>query len=331
MAARKQATVIRGGRLLDARAHRAPRADILILGDTVAEVGRPGLAAPEGARVIDARRRLLHPGLINAHTHGHGALAKGMGDAWTLELLLTAAPWISGARAADPGCRGDAAQGLHGLLRPSFRVAAAERRRHGCDGRRLCRDGHARRPRADDRRPLLLPGHAGSRGRADAGAPGRRGAVSDEAPAGHAGGHAPRPRGLASAPRRGPPGRRPHHPAPLQRRLPRRLGAARARIRRGLAQPRLRVQGPGRRRHPLVRQHADRAPRFARCAGTRVHRRPRRVARPRRHAPAGGPRRLGRAQSGQQHASRLGPRGFPRHAGGRRQSRHRHRRRPVRR
>ena len=41
---------------------------------------------------------LMHPGLINGHTHGHGNLAKGMGDRWTLELLLTAAPWIGGAR-----------------------------------------------------------------------------------------------------------------------------------------------------------------------------------------------------------------------------------------
>jgi guanine deaminase len=41
---------------------------------------------------------LLHPGLVNAHTHGHGSLAKGMGDRWTLELLLAAGPWISGNR-----------------------------------------------------------------------------------------------------------------------------------------------------------------------------------------------------------------------------------------
>ncbi|MCC7283794.1 MAG: amidohydrolase family protein, partial [Acetobacteraceae bacterium] len=40
----------------------------------------------------------LHPGLVNAHTHGHGGLQKGMGDCWTLELLLAAGPWIGGAR-----------------------------------------------------------------------------------------------------------------------------------------------------------------------------------------------------------------------------------------
>ena len=94
-------TIIRGGRLLDARAHRADPGDILVTGDTISEIGPPGLAAPAGAVTIDARGMLLHPGLINAHTHAHGNLAKGMGDRWTLELLLTAAPWINGNRSPD--------------------------------------------------------------------------------------------------------------------------------------------------------------------------------------------------------------------------------------
>ena len=92
------ATIVRGGRVLDARAHRADAADLLITGDTITEIGAPGLAAPADATVVDARGKLLHPGLINAHTHAHGNLAKGMGDRWTLELLLTAGPWISGGR-----------------------------------------------------------------------------------------------------------------------------------------------------------------------------------------------------------------------------------------
>lgn len=91
-------TIIRGGLLLDTRAHRADPGDILVTGDTIAEVGAPGLPAPAGARLLDASGLLLHPGLINGHTHAHGNLAKGQGDLWTLELLLTAAPWISGGR-----------------------------------------------------------------------------------------------------------------------------------------------------------------------------------------------------------------------------------------
>src|SRR4029077_9066762 len=58
-------------------------------------IGRPGLAAPAGATVVDARHRLVHPGLINAHTHGPGNLSKGLHDRWSLELLLTAARWSS--------------------------------------------------------------------------------------------------------------------------------------------------------------------------------------------------------------------------------------------
>ncbi|TAJ35470.1 MAG: amidohydrolase [Reyranella sp.] len=94
-------TIIRGGRLLDIAKRKAAPADILIKGDTIAEIGRPGLAAPAGATVIDARHRLMHPGLINAHTHGPGNLGKGLGDLWSLELLLTASPWIGGGRTLE--------------------------------------------------------------------------------------------------------------------------------------------------------------------------------------------------------------------------------------
>jgi 5-methylthioadenosine/S-adenosylhomocysteine deaminase len=93
--------IVRNGRVLDIKGHRAPPADILIAGDTIGEVGPPGLAAPADAVLVDATDRLIHPGLINAHTHGHGNLSKGLGDRWTLELLLTAAPWISGNRTAE--------------------------------------------------------------------------------------------------------------------------------------------------------------------------------------------------------------------------------------
>src|SRR5215510_2842791 len=94
-------TIVRGGLVLDIAAGTAELADILIEGDTIREIGPPGCAAPDGATEISAARRLLHPGLVNAHTHGHGNLAKGMGDCWTLELLLAAAPWITGNRNAE--------------------------------------------------------------------------------------------------------------------------------------------------------------------------------------------------------------------------------------
>src|SRR5437763_5237230 len=94
-------TIVRGGRVLDIAAGTAEPADILIEDDTIREIGRPGCAAPEGAAELDAADRLIHPGLVNAHTHSHGNLGKGMGDRWTLELLLSAAPWLTGNRGAD--------------------------------------------------------------------------------------------------------------------------------------------------------------------------------------------------------------------------------------
>jgi 5-methylthioadenosine/S-adenosylhomocysteine deaminase len=94
-------TILRGGRLLDIAAGTAEFADLLIEDDTIREIGPPGLPTPAEAMEVAADRRLLHAGLVNAHTHGHGNLAKGMGDRWTLELLLTAAPWITGNRSLD--------------------------------------------------------------------------------------------------------------------------------------------------------------------------------------------------------------------------------------
>src|SRR5207302_3610124 len=93
--------MIRGGRVLDMGAGTGEPADSLVEDDTIREIGPLGLAAPDGATAIDATRKLIHPGLVNAHTHAHGNLAKGMGDRWTLELLLTAAPWITGNRGPD--------------------------------------------------------------------------------------------------------------------------------------------------------------------------------------------------------------------------------------
>jgi len=93
--------VIRGGCVLDIAKHQANPADVLIRGNDIAEIMVPGAAAPEQAELIDASERLLAPGLINAHTHSHGGLAKGSGDRWTLELLLNASSWLSAYRTSE--------------------------------------------------------------------------------------------------------------------------------------------------------------------------------------------------------------------------------------
>ena len=89
--------LIRGGLLAEAAQRRAAPADVLVEDGVIRAVGA-GLEAPADARVEDASGLLLHPGLINAHTHGHGGLARGLADDWTLELLLAAAPWMGGGR-----------------------------------------------------------------------------------------------------------------------------------------------------------------------------------------------------------------------------------------
>lgn len=94
--------VFRGGRVLSLPAHRGEAADVLVEGDTIRAVGPPGLAAPADAEVFDARERLLMPGLVNAHTHAHGTLGKGLaGDRWPLELLLNANPSIAADRTLE--------------------------------------------------------------------------------------------------------------------------------------------------------------------------------------------------------------------------------------
>ncbi|HYE89989.1 MAG TPA: amidohydrolase, partial [Terriglobales bacterium] len=52
--------------------------------------------------VIDARDRLLIPGLVNAHTHAHGALVRGLaGDRVPLELLLNQAGVLNANRTVE--------------------------------------------------------------------------------------------------------------------------------------------------------------------------------------------------------------------------------------
>lgn len=82
----------------DASAHRP--GTVLVDGGTIAAILPPQAPVPESAQRVDVSDRLLMPGLVNAHTHGHGNLMKGMGDRWTLEISLVNGPWASGRR--DP-------------------------------------------------------------------------------------------------------------------------------------------------------------------------------------------------------------------------------------
>jgi 5-methylthioadenosine/S-adenosylhomocysteine deaminase len=90
--------VISGGLVHSVTAARGEPRDIVIEGDVIADIVARGAVKDANAEVLDATRRLVIPGLVNAHTHSHGGLSKGAGDLWSLDLLLNAAPWIGGGR-----------------------------------------------------------------------------------------------------------------------------------------------------------------------------------------------------------------------------------------
>lgn len=69
--------IIRGGRVLNPKTGKQDRADILVIGDTIADIGPPDLPAPSEAELFDASEKAVVPGLVNGHIHGHGTLAKG--------------------------------------------------------------------------------------------------------------------------------------------------------------------------------------------------------------------------------------------------------------
>ncbi|MFC0384039.1 amidohydrolase family protein [Muricoccus vinaceus] len=92
--------LITGARVLSPDATAAPHRDILVGDDRIAALLDPGTAVEDAAR-HDAAGRLVMPGMINGHTHGHGGLSKGMGDKWDLALLLVHAGWIGGSRTLE--------------------------------------------------------------------------------------------------------------------------------------------------------------------------------------------------------------------------------------
>jgi 5-methylthioadenosine/S-adenosylhomocysteine deaminase len=69
------------------KTRRHERCDVLLAGDKIAAVGPDlGRTLPAGTRVVDARRRIVIPGLINAHLHSNESFEQGMTDNLPLEL-----------------------------------------------------------------------------------------------------------------------------------------------------------------------------------------------------------------------------------------------------
>lgn len=89
-----------GALVVDPESGKADYRDLLVENGKIAEIGAPRALSTIDATPHDARNRLIVPGLVNAHTHGHANLMKGIADAWTLEASLTNGPWLAGTR--DP-------------------------------------------------------------------------------------------------------------------------------------------------------------------------------------------------------------------------------------
>jgi guanine deaminase len=94
-----ESMLIRGGRVLRGDLRTCDTADVLVQDGNIVAIERPGVIDPAHHRVIDASQRLLIPGLVNGHTHGHGALAKGLvEDRVPLEVFLSASGPVNASR-----------------------------------------------------------------------------------------------------------------------------------------------------------------------------------------------------------------------------------------
>jgi 5-methylthioadenosine/S-adenosylhomocysteine deaminase len=95
-------TLVSGGRVLRADLKTCDPADVLVEDGFIIAIEPPGRIAGEDVDRIDASDRLLVPGLVNGHTHGHGGLGKGaVGDRVPLEVFLSASGAINGSRTIE--------------------------------------------------------------------------------------------------------------------------------------------------------------------------------------------------------------------------------------
>lgn len=98
---RRRPQAIRGGLVAFPSEGAVRAADLLIEDGRIKAIVAPGEALPDGAELVDATERLVMPGLVNAHTHSHLAIAKGISRSWTLELHLHNGPWTGGGQNLD--------------------------------------------------------------------------------------------------------------------------------------------------------------------------------------------------------------------------------------
>ncbi|MCV3271249.1 amidohydrolase family protein [Roseobacter sinensis] len=93
-------TLIRGGQVL-LENDRFDDLSLLIDRDTITAI-LPSVETVADARTVDASDRIVIPGLVNGHTHSHGALARGgVPDDAVLETFLAGSAWLNLGRSHD--------------------------------------------------------------------------------------------------------------------------------------------------------------------------------------------------------------------------------------
>ena len=96
------ATLLTHGRILSDGHDAGEVVDILIEGDTIQQLAAPGQLSHDGREVVDLSDCLVLPGLVNGHTHSHGALARGLvPDKVSLEGFLSGMSALNGQRTLD--------------------------------------------------------------------------------------------------------------------------------------------------------------------------------------------------------------------------------------
>jgi len=96
------AMLIGSARVLRSDLKTCDAADVLIEDGFIQAIEPPGRITRENVERVEATDRLLVPGLVNGHTHGHGGLGKGaVGDRVPLEVFLSASGAINGNRTVE--------------------------------------------------------------------------------------------------------------------------------------------------------------------------------------------------------------------------------------
>jgi len=94
-------TIIRDGLVLDGQGRALPQ-DVLIEDGLIVAMEARGFSVSEDAEPVSATDRLLIPGLVNSHTHSHGALNRGgVEDKVSLEMFLTGGGASTRSRGID--------------------------------------------------------------------------------------------------------------------------------------------------------------------------------------------------------------------------------------